>query len=92
MHGAILTNLFHAKKALSVPNGKETQDLEEANVLIIGCFALYVDLLIYGLFTPAFGGSTSAFFMVFLSILGLSISLRKLTRATRKETTGCCPR
>jgi O-antigen ligase len=85
MHGAILTNLFHAKKALSVPNGKETQDLEEANVLIIGCFALYVDLLIYGLFTPAFGGATSAFFMVFLSILGLSISLRKLTQQPERK-------
>jgi len=80
MHGAILTNLFHAKKALSVPNGKETGDLEQTNILIVGCFALYLDLLIYGLFTPAFGGRATTHFMVFLSILGLSMGLRKLTQ------------
>jgi O-antigen ligase len=80
IHGAILTNLFNARKALSVPNGKESVDLEQANILIVGCFALYVDLLIYGCFTPAFGGAASAFFMAFLSILGLSIGLRKLTQ------------
>ena len=80
MHGAILTNLFHAKKALLVSRQHETRDLQQANILIVGCFALYLNLLIYGLFTPAFGGRPTAHFMVFLSILSLSMGLRRFTR------------
>jgi O-antigen ligase len=79
LHGSILANLYHAKKVLSATQ-KETPDLKQANILIVGCFALYLDLLIYGLFTPAFGGRTTAHFMVFLSILALSIGLRKFSR------------
>jgi O-antigen ligase len=85
IHGSILTNLFRARKALSAQIGKAPAELEQTNILIVGCFALYLNLLIYGCFTPAFGGRTTAHFMIFLSILGLSIGLRKLTHQPEEK-------
>jgi O-antigen ligase len=75
IHGTILANLFYAKR--TVHKYQRAGGSAEANTLIVGCFALYLDLLIYGLFTPAFGGRTTVHFMVFLSLLGLSMALRK---------------
>src|SRR5579872_4332844 len=75
IHCTILANLFYAKR--TVHSYQRAGGSSEANTLIVGCFALYLDLLIYGLFTPAFGGRTTVHFMVFLSLLGLSMALRR---------------
>ena len=85
LHGTILANLFRARKHLSAWKGKETDDLRQANILLMGCFALYLDLLIYGCFTPAFGGRMTDHFMVFLSIVGMSMALERFARGLEKK-------
>jgi hypothetical protein len=52
----------------------------------MGCFALYLDLLIYGCFTPAFGGRMTDHFMVFLSIVGLSMALERFAQGLEKQS------
>jgi O-antigen ligase len=84
LHGTILGNLYRARKRLSAWTGKETDDFRQANVLLMGGFALYLDLLIYGCFTPAFGGRTTDHFMVFLSIVGLSMALERFACGLEK--------
>jgi O-antigen ligase len=83
IHGAILANLFYAKR--TVQKYQRAGRSQEANTLIVGCFALYLDLLIYGLFTPAFGGRTTVHFMVFLSLLGISMALRKCAEQVEQK-------
>jgi len=83
IHTAILVNLFYAKR--TVQKYQRASGSQEANTLIVGCFALYLDLLIYGLFTPAFGGRSTVHFMVFLSLLGLSMALRKCAEKVERE-------
>ena len=85
LHGTILANLFRARKHLSAWKGRETDDLRQANILLMGCFALYLDLLIYGCFTPAFGGRMTDHFMVFTSIVGMSIALERFGRGLVKQ-------
>ena len=83
IHAAILANLFYAKK--TVRTYQKAGGSDQANTLIVGCFALYLDLFIYGLVTPAFGGRPTVHFMVFLSILGLSMALRKFAQQVEEQ-------
>ncbi len=84
IHVTILANLFYAKK--TVHKYQRAGGSREANTLIVGCFALYLDLLIYGLFTPAFGGRATVHFMVFLLLLGLSMALRRCAEKVDEKT------
>jgi O-antigen ligase len=84
IHAAILTNLFYAKKAISragplKAGGISAADLRVGNVLVVGSVALYLNLFINGLFTVAFGGRANIQFMMFLSLLGVSMVLRQWT-------------
>jgi len=85
LHGTILVNLYHARARISAWKGRVTEDIRQANMLVMGCFALYLDLLIYGCFTPAFGGRMTDHFMVFISIVGLSMALRRYAQGLEKE-------
>jgi len=51
----------------------------------VGCFALYLDLFISGLFTAAFGGRATVLFMLFLALLGLSMVLRKFAEQVEEQ-------
>ena len=83
IHAAILANLFYAKKTVQTYQRAGRSD--QANTLIVGCFALYLDLFIYGLVTPAFGGRPTVHFMVFLSILSASVALRRFARQVEEQ-------
>jgi O-antigen ligase len=83
IHVSILTNLFYAKR--TVRTYQKAGGSDQANTLIVGCFALYLDLFIYGLVTPAFGGRPTVHFMVFLSILGASVALRKFAQQVEEQ-------
>jgi hypothetical protein len=76
MHISILANLLFAKKTSDKVHSR--LDLGVLNVLVIGSFCLYLDLLINGLFTVAFGGRPTAHFMMFLAVLVWSVALRAL--------------
>ena len=86
LHGTILANLYRARAHISAWKGRETNDIRQANILLMGGFALYLDLLIYGCFTPAFGGRMTDHFMVFLSIVGLSMALERFARGLEKQS------
>jgi hypothetical protein len=76
VHISILANLLFAKKTSDKVHSR--LDLGVLNVLVIGSFCLYLDLLINGLFTVAFGGRPTAHFMMFLAVLVWSVALRAL--------------
>ena len=77
MHLAVLGDLLFARKVVAAPANPQS-GASAMNLLIIGTFALYLNLLINGLFTPAFGGRPTAHFMIFLGALGCSVALRSL--------------
>ena len=83
IHVSILTNLFYAKR--TVRKYQKAGGSQQANTLIVGCFALYLDLFISGLFTAAFGGRATIHFMMFLSLLGLSMALRKFAQQVEEQ-------
>jgi O-antigen ligase len=84
LHASILANLWFARKASSrVHFGL---DLSVFNVLVVGSFCLYLDLLINGLFTVAFGGRPTAHFMMFFGVLAWSIALRALAVRVTERT------
>ncbi len=83
IHAAILTNLFYAKR--TVGKYQRAGGSQQANTLIVGCFALYLDLFISGLFTAAFGGRATVLFMLFLALLGLSMVLRKFAEQVEEQ-------
>ena len=77
MHLAILGNLWFARRIIGAPV-KGATGPSVMTVLIVGSFALYLDLLINGMFTVAFGGRPTVHFMMFLGVLGWSTALRSL--------------
>jgi len=83
IHVSILANLFFAKK--TVTKYQKAGGTQTANTLIVGCFALYLDLFISGLFTAAYGGRATIHFMVFLSLLGMSMVLRKFAQQVEDQ-------
>lgn len=83
IHVAILTNLFFAKR--TVRKYQRAGGSQQANTLIVGCFALYLDLFISGLFTAAYGGRATVLFMIFLSLLGMSVALRKFAQQVEEQ-------
>jgi O-antigen ligase len=76
LHGSILANLLLARKTSLKLHSR--LDISVLNVLVVGSFCLYLDLLINGLFTVAFGGRPTAHFMMFFGVLAWSIALRAL--------------
>ena len=82
MHLAILGNLLFARRVMGAP-AKGALGPSVMTVLVVGGFALYLDLLINGMFTVAFGGRPTVHFMMFLGVLGWSTALRVL--ATRVQ-------
>ncbi len=83
IHVSILANLFFAKRI--VGKYQKAGGSRQANTLIVGCFALYLDLFISGLFTAAYGGRATVHFMVFLSLLGMSVVLRKFAQQVEDQ-------
>jgi O-antigen ligase len=82
MHVVVLSNLLFAHRIIAVPTGAKTA-VSVANILIIGAFALYLDLLIAGMFEPAFGSRPSALFMMFFAALGWSTALYTLAHRVK---------
>jgi len=82
MHAAIVSNLVRARSQLArLRTLREQQEsVRQAYVLTVGCIALYVNLLISGLFTVAFGGRATSNFMLFLSLLVISEVLHRWSR------------
>jgi O-antigen ligase len=85
LHAAILANLWFSRKAVTAA-AKSRVNLNVMNVLIVGSFCLYLDLLINGLFTVAFGGRPTAHFMMFFGVLAWSIALRALAVRVSERT------
>jgi len=77
LHLTILANLWFTRKAIHA-HASARVNLDVMNVLVVGSFCLYLDLLINGLFTVAFGGRPTAHFMMFFGVLAWSIALRAL--------------
>ena len=71
IHFVIVKNLWRALKGPPDRN---------ARLLAIGCWAIYVNLLINGLFNASFGGRASTPFMLLLGLLVVSEVLRRNTR------------
>jgi O-antigen ligase len=71
IHLAIVRNLWRASKA--PPNRK-------ANLLTIGSWAMYLNLLIAGLFNSTFGGAARPPFMLLLGLVVVSEVLRRNAR------------
>jgi O-antigen ligase len=84
LHASILANLLFARKASGSVHTR--LDLSALNVLVVGSFCLYLDLLINGLFTVAFGGRPTAHFMMFFGVLAWSIALRALAVRVTERT------
>jgi exopolysaccharide production protein ExoQ len=84
LHGSILANLLFARKTSATLHAR--LDLGVLNVLVVGSFCLYLDLLINGFFTVAFGGRPTAHFMMFLAVLAWSIALRALAVRVSERT------
>ena len=68
MHLGIIKNLLRAMNATSN---------QSAHALAIGCWAIYVHLLVNGLFNASFGGAARPPFMLFLGLLVVSDTLRR---------------
>ncbi len=58
--------------------------IREAHLLAVGSLAIYIDLLIDGMFRVPFGGRPDSFFMVFLALVVVSEQLRRMCQ----ENTG----
>jgi O-antigen ligase len=71
IHLVIVKNLWRALKG--APN-------RDAHLLAIGSWAIYVNLLINGLFNATFGGAARALFMLLLGLLVISEALRRNAR------------
>lgn len=93
LHLSILGNLWFTHKASM--RVQTRLDLSVLNVLVVGLFCLYLDLLINGLFTVAFGGRPTAHFMMFFGVLAGSIAVRglavRVTERTLVPTLGTKP-
>jgi O-antigen ligase len=68
IHLVIVKNLWRAFK---IPLNRNV------HLLVIGCWAIYVDLLISGLFSAIFGGRSGAPFMLLLGLVVVSEALRR---------------
>jgi O-antigen ligase len=64
------------KNLLAGMRGRRNKDEE---LLCLGCFVLYMYLLVNGLFTVSFGGRPSSNFMLFLALLVVSARVRDLS-------------
>lgn len=84
LHASILLNLWCARKASTRVSSR--LDLNVLNVLVVGSFCLYLDLLINGMFTVAFGGRPTAHFMMFFGVLAWSVALRGLAVRVTERT------
>jgi O-antigen ligase len=84
LHASILANLFVARKTSASVHSK--LDFTVLNVLVVGSFCLYLDLLINGLFTVAFGGRPTAHFMMFFAVLAWSMALRAMAVRVSERT------
>ena len=72
MHVAILRHLFHSISRISAfrkrPGFRELPNIRVAYILTSGSLALYLNLLINGLFGATFGGRATSSFELFLAV------------------------
>ena len=77
IHLVIVKNLWRARKGPPDRN---------AQLLVVGSSAIYVNLLINGLFNATYGGRASAPFMLLLGLLVVSEKLRGMTDQSNRLT------